>query len=229
MLSSPPRRSPSARRWCPGQLSDLLQTRGLYLTTAGRRAESIAYFREAARLSEQAGDTAGLGRVLVTCRRLGLTPPPGRSRHARPSCVRQTGVRDFLAVAITNEVGALHLGDWDRAESILGQAGTPMGWPTSSSSTATGAGWPRCAGTRPPPRPSGGPGRPAGQRRSAGPVAVSVVTAFAADARVSSGLRCGTPGPPSSRRPSGINHDCARWAGRWPPVSRTRRRTAAHP
>ena len=49
----------------PGQLAGLLSTRAIYLHFTRRYTEAIAYFREAARLAEQAGDTAHLGGALL--------------------------------------------------------------------------------------------------------------------------------------------------------------------
>ena len=109
-----------------GKLSDPLVTRGMYLTSVGRRTEAIAYLREAARLSEQAGDTAGLGRVLVNLSdALAYSQPAAAAEvaHRAVGYLRRTGARDLLAVAIANEVNALlSMGDWDGAEAILGQA-----------------------------------------------------------------------------------------------------------
>ncbi len=109
-----------------GPLGDVFLTRGIYLTAAGRRPEAIAYFREAARLTDEAGDTAGLGRVLVNLSdALAYTDLAASAEAARNAIrqLRRAGVRDYLAVAIVNEVFALvSLGDWDAAEGVLGQA-----------------------------------------------------------------------------------------------------------
>ena len=49
----------------PGQLSELLLTRGLYHLLAERRPQAISYFRESARLAGQAGDNFTVGRALL--------------------------------------------------------------------------------------------------------------------------------------------------------------------
>ena len=109
-----------------GSLGDVFLTRGIYLTSAGRRPEAIAYFREAARLTEQAGDTAGLGRVLVNLAdALAYTDVAASAEAARSAAqqLRRTGVRDYLAIALVNEVFAqISLGDWDAADGVLSQA-----------------------------------------------------------------------------------------------------------
>ena len=46
-------------------LADLFLTRGIYLCTAGRRPEGVAYFREGARLATQSGDNVIVGRALL--------------------------------------------------------------------------------------------------------------------------------------------------------------------
>jgi predicted ATPase len=48
-----------------GQLSGLLRVRGIYLGTAERLAQAIAYYRESARLATQAGDNFNLGLALI--------------------------------------------------------------------------------------------------------------------------------------------------------------------
>ena len=48
-----------------GLLGSLLANRGIYHVIAGRRPQGIAYFREAARLTEQADDAKRLGNVLL--------------------------------------------------------------------------------------------------------------------------------------------------------------------
>ena len=47
------------------QLAGLFLTRGIYLFTAGRRPEGVAYFREGARLATQSGDNVIVGRALL--------------------------------------------------------------------------------------------------------------------------------------------------------------------
>jgi class 3 adenylate cyclase/predicted ATPase len=109
-----------------GQLSGLLLTRGIYLDFTGRRPEAVAYFREAARLAEQAGDNTLLGRALLNLSDpLAVTDPAAGAEAARTAAghLRRAGDRDGLAFAIANLVGALLLlGDWDAADGTLARA-----------------------------------------------------------------------------------------------------------
>ena len=109
-----------------GQLDDLFVTRAIYLSFAGRHPEAIAYFREGARLSGQAGDNFRLGRVLLNLANpLIVTDPAAAAEAARTAAghLRGAGDPDFLAFAIANLVHALlMLGDWDTAEEELTQA-----------------------------------------------------------------------------------------------------------
>jgi class 3 adenylate cyclase/tetratricopeptide (TPR) repeat protein len=110
----------------PGQLADLLVTRGDYLHVTGRHIEAVAYFREAARLAEEAGDTIGLGRVLITLSAvLGFTDPAAAAKAARTAAghLRRAGHRVTLTYAIMNLITAMVLlGDWDAADEELTQA-----------------------------------------------------------------------------------------------------------
>ena len=93
-----------------GQLAGLFITRGIYLGMAGRRPEAVAYFREAARLAEQAGDNARLGRVLLNLAdALAVTDPAAAAEAARTAAghLRRAGDRDYLAYAVTNLAQAL--------------------------------------------------------------------------------------------------------------------------
>jgi len=90
-------------------LAELFTTSGVRHSNAGRRPQGAAYYREAARLATQAGDTLRLGRALgyladvVT----GTDPAAG----------------DPHAVAVANLAQALLMtGDWDTAEAELAQA-----------------------------------------------------------------------------------------------------------
>ncbi len=109
-----------------GQLDGLFVTRGICLYFTGRRAEAVSYFREAARLAEEAGDTMLLGRALLNLSEaLSVTSPAAAAEAARAAAghLRRVGARVFLASAITNLVQALLLlGDWDAAEHELTQA-----------------------------------------------------------------------------------------------------------
>ena len=104
-------------------LDDLFVTRGICLSTAGRRSEAIAYFREAARLGSQAGDSTRLGRTLLNLAdALAVTDPAAAAEAARTAAghSRQVGARRYLAIATLNLVLALvMLGDWDTAEREL--------------------------------------------------------------------------------------------------------------
>jgi class 3 adenylate cyclase/predicted ATPase len=109
-----------------GQLSGLLRVRGIYLATAERRAQAIAYYRESALLATQAGDNLNLGLALINLSDvLAVTDPAAAADAARAAAVplRRVGLRDGLAVAINNLVVALlELGDWDAADGELTQA-----------------------------------------------------------------------------------------------------------
>ena len=109
-----------------GQLADLLITRAVYLSTAARRTQATAYYREAARLAENAADNVKLGRVLFNLAdTLVVTSPAAAAEAARTAAghLRRAGARDMLAWALTNLVHAsLILGDWDAAEAELTQA-----------------------------------------------------------------------------------------------------------
>ena len=109
-----------------GQLGDLLQIRGIYLATAERRPEAVAYLRESARLAERAGDNFTLGRALLNLSdALAPSDPAEAADGARAAAghLRQAGAREFLAFAIGNLAGSLRdLGDWDAAEAELTRA-----------------------------------------------------------------------------------------------------------
>jgi class 3 adenylate cyclase/tetratricopeptide (TPR) repeat protein len=108
------------------QLGGLFVTRGVYLITAERRPESVAYFREGARLATQAGDTIPLGQALTNLSdALCATDPQAAEEAARSAIgyMRRAGIRDVLATAVLNLVQALMMrGDWDAAEAELIQA-----------------------------------------------------------------------------------------------------------
>jgi tetratricopeptide (TPR) repeat protein len=110
----------------PAQLADLFTVRGIHLGMTGRRPQASAYFREAARLAEPAGDTFRLGRALVNLSDiLSITEPEAAAEAARAAAehLRRAGRRDHLAVAITNRSQALiTIGDWDAANGELTRA-----------------------------------------------------------------------------------------------------------
>jgi class 3 adenylate cyclase len=108
------------------ELSDLFRTRGDYFYSTNRRSEAAAYYRESARLADQAGDTQRLG-IAVVCLGdvLGGIDPgaAAETNKAAAGHLRRAGDRDGLAVAIANLAQALlMLGDWDAAETELTQA-----------------------------------------------------------------------------------------------------------
>jgi class 3 adenylate cyclase len=107
-------------------LSGLFRTRGIFMGLAGRRAQSIAYLQESARLATQAGDTLSLGRTLNNLSHsLAATDLAAAAEAARTAGghLRRAGARDYLAVTVFN-LGQilLLLGDWDAAEAELAQA-----------------------------------------------------------------------------------------------------------
>jgi class 3 adenylate cyclase/predicted ATPase len=109
-----------------GQLAGLFLSRGLYVCSAERRPEGVAYFREGARLAAQADDSVTMGRALLNLSdALAVTDPGAAAEAARDAAVhlRRAGSRDDLAVAIYNLFQALLLGrQWDAAAAELAQA-----------------------------------------------------------------------------------------------------------
>jgi predicted ATPase len=107
-------------------LAGLFTTRGLSYGLAGRPPQAAAYFREAARLAEQAGDTVQLGRALLNLSDAvtGTDPAAGaEAARAAAAHARRAGARDLLAVAVMNLAQALLMtGDWDTATAELAQA-----------------------------------------------------------------------------------------------------------
>jgi len=107
-------------------LAHLFTTRGIFHGYAGRMPEAAAYFREAARLATQAGDTLSLGRALVNLADTvtGADPHVGAdAARAAAGHARQAGARNDLATAVVNLAQALLMtGDWDTAEAELAQA-----------------------------------------------------------------------------------------------------------
>jgi hypothetical protein len=107
-------------------LAQLFTTRGLWHDFAGRGPEAAAYFREAARLATQAGDTLSLGRALGNLSdAITGTDPANGAEAARTAAahLRRAGDRHHLAVAVMNLAQALLMtGDWDTSETELSQA-----------------------------------------------------------------------------------------------------------
>jgi class 3 adenylate cyclase/predicted ATPase len=110
----------------PRQLCGLLVARGIYLMGAERQTESAAYLHQSVRLASQIGDNRAMGRALENLALvLTFTDPAAGAEAARAAvgCLRRTGARDTLAVAIINLTQALlELGDWDAAELECAQA-----------------------------------------------------------------------------------------------------------
>jgi class 3 adenylate cyclase/tetratricopeptide (TPR) repeat protein len=109
----------------PGQLADLFLVRGIYLSTAERRVEAVAYFHQAVRLATEVGDNFTVGRALVNMAdTLGPSHPAAAAEAARNGAgyLRRIGARDGLAWATGNLAHSLvELGDWDAAEAELSQ------------------------------------------------------------------------------------------------------------
>jgi class 3 adenylate cyclase/tetratricopeptide (TPR) repeat protein len=110
----------------PGQLAELLVTRGLYHLVAERRPQAISYFRESARLAAQAGDNFSVGRALLNLADAQMPSDPAAAADAARTAaghLRRTGQRRHLAAAIMNVTEALlQIGDWDAAEAEFAQA-----------------------------------------------------------------------------------------------------------
>jgi class 3 adenylate cyclase len=106
-----------------GQLGALLVTRGIYLSLNGRGSQAVAYFREAARLAGEDGDSLAMGRALLNLSdALAWMNPAAAAEAARAAAghLRRTGARPFLVGAIINLAQALlMLGDWDAAQAEL--------------------------------------------------------------------------------------------------------------
>ncbi len=108
------------------ELSRLFGTRGLYFNTTSRRPEAAAYYRESARLADQAGDSMRLGVALLHLADIVMPGDPwtaAETARAAARHLRRVGYRGRLVVAVMNLAEALlMLGDWDAAETELTQA-----------------------------------------------------------------------------------------------------------
>jgi class 3 adenylate cyclase/tetratricopeptide (TPR) repeat protein len=107
----------------PARLPEVLITRAIYLDTAGRRLESVMFFREAARLADE-HENAPLAAVsyLNLANVLNVDDPVGAAEAARRGLDLsiRSGDRFGLGVSVTNIVLALAAtGDWDGAEQVL--------------------------------------------------------------------------------------------------------------
>ena len=107
-------------------LADLFTTRGIWHSRAGRKPQAAAYYREAARLAGQAGDTVRVGIALhsLSDAVTGTDPAAGaEAARAAAAHQRRAGARHSLAVAVANLAQALLMtGDWDGVEAELAQA-----------------------------------------------------------------------------------------------------------
>jgi class 3 adenylate cyclase/predicted ATPase len=107
-------------------LADLFTTHGICHSSAGRSPQAAAYFRAAARLAGQAGDSSRLGRALLNLSdTVTATDPAAGAEAARAAAaqLRQAGARNNLAFAVMNLAQALLMtGDWDAATAELAQA-----------------------------------------------------------------------------------------------------------
>jgi hypothetical protein len=108
-------------------LAQLFTIRGIcHGYAGGRRPEAAAYFREAARLATQVGDSRSLGRALLNLAdAVTTTDPDAGAEAARAAAAhsRRAGARSQLTVAVMNLAQALLMtGDWDTADVELAQA-----------------------------------------------------------------------------------------------------------
>jgi class 3 adenylate cyclase/tetratricopeptide (TPR) repeat protein len=108
------------------QLSGLLISRAIHLHATGRPVEAVAYFREAARLADQTGNSMLLGSALLNMADVLAVADPAAAVEAAgraAELLRQVGERYTLAFASSNLAQALlMLGDWDTAGGVLDQA-----------------------------------------------------------------------------------------------------------
>jgi class 3 adenylate cyclase len=107
----------------PSLLAQVFQTRAHHLDLVGRNPEGVGYLREAARLAEQAGDTAVLANVLLNLAAAIEPADPAAAAEISRTAVahaRQVGDRDTLAYAVGNLAEALlALGEWNAVEDEL--------------------------------------------------------------------------------------------------------------
>ena len=108
------------------QMSGLLISRAIHLHATDRPVEAVAYFREAARLADQTGNSMLLGSALLNMADVLASADPVAAAEAAGRAVellRQVGERHTLAFASSNLAQALlMLGDWDTAGDVLDQA-----------------------------------------------------------------------------------------------------------
>jgi tetratricopeptide (TPR) repeat protein len=110
----------------PAILSGLFVARGISLGRVNRLAEAAAYFREGARLGEEAGDAALQGVALVNLAdALNARDPAAAVAAAQAAALvlRRAGNRWILAFATENLVMALlSAGEWDAVKTRIDEA-----------------------------------------------------------------------------------------------------------
>ncbi|MGH9293893.1 MAG: hypothetical protein ACRD0B_01060, partial [Acidimicrobiales bacterium] len=108
-------------------LSELLVVRATALDFSDREAESVAFMREGARLSEAAGAAEIHSSALLNLSSLTRSSEPAgalEAARASSSEARRVGNPDLLAYATSNGgVALLDLGEWDETAVLLAQAG----------------------------------------------------------------------------------------------------------
>jgi class 3 adenylate cyclase/tetratricopeptide (TPR) repeat protein len=109
-----------------GELSRLFNARGIAASAADRLVEAVCYYREAARLAEDAGDFGGLGVAQGNLADVLVRNDPQAAAEVARSAVahaRRTGRRGNLGSAVGNlAVALMELGEWDEAWSVLHDA-----------------------------------------------------------------------------------------------------------
>ena len=209
-------------------LASLFTTRGICHGFAGRRPQAASYFREAARLAEQAGDTVRLGRALAQPVRRGDRHRPRRRRGGRPRRRRPAapGRRPRPARVRGREPGP-GAADDRRLGRRRGRAGPGRRRRRPGRHRVPGLlpglGWRRCAARPPPPRRSWpgwatcGPAKTPRTRRSSRSRRRSPPPRSA-----SPPPRCATPAPPwTTPTPWGSAPRTCGGPGRWPPAPPT--------
>jgi class 3 adenylate cyclase/tetratricopeptide (TPR) repeat protein len=104
-------------------LADLFDSRGNWLSMAGRQPEAAMHAREAARLAEQSGDSTTSGTALLNLSNvLGFDDPAAAVDTARTAAeqLQRMGEKYLLSFALLNlAIALLATGDWDAAAETL--------------------------------------------------------------------------------------------------------------
>jgi tetratricopeptide (TPR) repeat protein len=113
----------------PADLSAVLVTFGIYLTTANRSTEARMYYTRAGELAEQADNTELLGYALLNLANSQLMHDPAAAavtlRRTRP-VARRCGDRGMLGAASFNlTLALLDLGEWDEAADVVAVSADP--------------------------------------------------------------------------------------------------------